>query len=573
MLFLLVACNFSAAPPAGAGGGEKDAGSGDTGECDVGVWYVDADGDGVGVAAGAVQACTAPSGSVAANGDCDDANAAAYPGAEETCDGADNNCDGQVDEVGAVDGTIWYPDVDGDGFGADSPAIACAAPTGHIADGTDCDDAAALTFPGGEDVCGDGVDQNCDTMADEGCGPRGNVALADADWILTGDAVDDGVGRSLATGGDVDGDGIDDLVIAAGGDDDGGDNAGAAYVVRGPISASGALADVATTKFLGGNGPRTGFGTYVAFVGDLNGDGLDDVGTLSTYDYEVWWFLANATGSVAVTYATAGVYCGCSTVASSMAGAGDWDGDGLADIAVGNADGMRILDGAIIGAASSDGLANYTIAGAGWTYVKGLGDVTGDGRDDVILGSAGKGWIFPGGVGGALGSSAAIATFTGDASEGEGIFQPVGDLDGDGSVDLLASASSADDALVDVGRVYVLAGPFSGATVISSSFTETLVTITGTTYKGAVGTGSAIDGGLLLGAYGADSAYLFYPGEYTGEMTTDDAGAAVTGSDGSEAGYVVGGQSDLDADGHADVVVGAPSAGVTGTVYVVRGGR
>ena len=52
--------------------------------------------------------------------DCDNNDAAINPGADEVCDGVDNNCDGQTDESTAVDAGIWYPDIDGDGFGEEA---------------------------------------------------------------------------------------------------------------------------------------------------------------------------------------------------------------------------------------------------------------------------------------------------------------------------------------------------------------------------------------------------------------------------------------------------------------------
>ena len=90
-----------------------------------GQWYYDdADGDGFGRAEGGRRACEPPEGSSAVGNDCDDANAAIFPGAKETCNGLDDDCDGLVDQ-GLPAGPSW-PDADGDGFGAagaDSPGL------------------------------------------------------------------------------------------------------------------------------------------------------------------------------------------------------------------------------------------------------------------------------------------------------------------------------------------------------------------------------------------------------------------------------------------------------------------
>ena len=132
---------------------------------DGSVFYEDQDGDGWG---GAVwRACTQPSGAVTEPGDCDDAAAARFPGADELCNGADDNCDGTVDEDSAVDSTAFYADSDGDGYGdATVVHVACAAGAGEVADATDCDDGAATTYPTAAEHC-DGVDEDCDGSVDE----------------------------------------------------------------------------------------------------------------------------------------------------------------------------------------------------------------------------------------------------------------------------------------------------------------------------------------------------------------------------------------------------------------------
>lgn len=132
---------------------------------DAATWYLDADGDGFG--ADSVLSCVAPEGAVERSGDCDDLRATVHPGAAESCDGTDENCDGAVDEDDAVDAPSWYADTDGDGFGDPSVAlVACAAPPGHVADATDCDDAASAVNPDAIEAC-NLVDDDCDGSVDE----------------------------------------------------------------------------------------------------------------------------------------------------------------------------------------------------------------------------------------------------------------------------------------------------------------------------------------------------------------------------------------------------------------------
>ncbi len=110
---------------------------------------VDADGDGI-----------------FEDNDCNDQDATIYPGADELCDGVDNDCDDEVDED-AVDAATWYGDRDGDGFGApDVQAEACAAPTGMVDNGDDCDDDDADVSPDAAEVCND-IDDDCDGLVDD----------------------------------------------------------------------------------------------------------------------------------------------------------------------------------------------------------------------------------------------------------------------------------------------------------------------------------------------------------------------------------------------------------------------
>jgi hypothetical protein len=136
------------------------------GSVDEGVgamWYRDADGDGYGTSSTSMQKCSQPTGYVSRAGDWNDANASINPGAAEVCDGVDNNCNGSVDE--GVTST-YYPDNDGDGWGASGPAVqACSLVVGLSPNNGDCNDASEFFHPYAYERCGGNVDTNCDGRA------------------------------------------------------------------------------------------------------------------------------------------------------------------------------------------------------------------------------------------------------------------------------------------------------------------------------------------------------------------------------------------------------------------------
>ncbi|MEC7984751.1 MAG: MopE-related protein [Myxococcota bacterium] len=127
-------------------------------------FYTDSDGDGFGDENQPIVACELSLGTSTLTGDCDDGDPTISPMSEESCDGIDNNCDGNIDE-GVT--TTYFRDFDEDGFGDEETTISsCDSQVGYISRGGDCDDTESLAHPSAIEIC-DGIDNDCDQQTDE----------------------------------------------------------------------------------------------------------------------------------------------------------------------------------------------------------------------------------------------------------------------------------------------------------------------------------------------------------------------------------------------------------------------
>jgi hypothetical protein len=574
---------------------------------DAPTWYADGDGDGFGDAADPSAACAQPTGFVAADGDCDDDDDAVFPGAVELCNGVDDDCDESVDEDDASDAPTWYADGDGDGFGDDTfTAVACEAPTGFAATPDDCDDRDDAVYPGAPETCGDGVDDDCDGT-DEACPEPVEISAADADAKIMGEAASDYAGGKVSMAGDVDGDGWADVLIAAMGNDHTGTRCGAAYLVSGPVSGDIDLGS-ATMRFYG-EADYNYAGSDVAGVGDVNGDGFDDL-LIGVYgDAEVaslagasFLLLGPVSGEVGPASADAGLYGEAYHDESGLlvASAGDVNGDGFGDLLVGaerndeqgaDAGAAYLVLGPIsgeLGLGSADarfrGEDDGDMAG---TSAACAGDVDGDGLDDVIIGSphsyfsadrAGAAHLVLSPASGEFDLATADARFLGDSREdeaGETVAGP-GDVNGDGFDDLLIGAPYDDDDDWDEGSAYLVLGPVTGDLTLDRADARMVGEDDYDHASSALaGAGDVDDDGspdIAIGSYehSVSGSYggvtYVVRGPILGTLPLASADFVLTGeSSGDWFGRDISGDLDVDGDGVDDLIVGAPYEDETGT--------
>ena len=356
------------------------------------------------------------------------------------------------------------------------------------------------------------------------------VAAGTGGFVINGQSANDRSGFSVASAGDVNGDGFDDLIVGAYfADPAGGSDAGKSYVVFGTSGGFGASIDLSAIAagtggfVINGQNALDRSGVSVASAGDVNGDGFGDLivgasradpvgGSDAGKSYVVFGTgggfgasinlsaIEAGTGGFVINGQTAGDQSGF-----SVAPAGDVNGDGFDDLIVGaryadptggtNAGKSYVVFGTGGGfgasidlSAIAAGTGGFVLNGQNTTDQSGFsvasaGDVNGDGFDDLIVGAfradsaggfdAGKSYVVFG-TGGGFGASinlAAIAAGTGGfVMNGESpndvsgrSVDSAGDINGDGFDDLIVGANLASPAGgSQAGKSYVVFGTGGG---------------------------------------------------------------------------------------------------------------
>ncbi len=446
----------------------------------------------------------------------------------------------------------------------------------------------------------------------------GEFDLTQADGRFTGEQAEDYAGATIARAGDVDGDGLEDILVGAWGNDEAGGATGKTYLIHGSTSPPGEVMLETVPSAFTGEGAGDASGYCLCALGDLDGDGYDDFAigapnhdTVANNAGRVYILMGGperpvstrslSTADIIIDGAAANDLFG-----HAIAGGVDLDQDGLPDLAIGahgsNLNGedsgaVYVFSGASLTRggryAATDAAAVIFGAAPGdqFGYSVTLSpDVDGDHIGDLFVGATrvsdganwnGAGILVPGAIplSNLNGSASQGIVFPGDSDNDKAgrVVGTTGDMDGDGLGDLLLAAPYADvDGEEGVGKVALI---FGGSSLAGHLLGDTPDLFTGIRDSGLAGFSIAGDGDvdgdghpdLFIGAAGIGRVYLILTGRYfddDGDGVTEAAGdcddedpATQPGAtdipyDGTDQDCSGSDETDLDGDGYDAVAAG-----------------
>ncbi len=343
-------------------------------------------------------------------------------------------------------------------------------------------------------------------------------------YSFVGGAVGEGLGKAVDGAGDVNADGFDDRIVGAAGSDQGGLDAGLARVYSGK--------DGSVLYTLSGPFPKARFGFAVAGVGDVNGDGRADFASSGQPDPGT----AQPIGFVRVFSGQDGTLLReiigpttTSRLGCALADAGDVNGDGVHDL------------------------------------------VVGDRRDPTTAAGAGAVRVYSGATGMLL-----LAFFGPKKDDRLGlVVDAAGDVNGDGTPDLIAGAQNADGAVADVGMARVWSG--LDGSLLYSITGEAMFDFYGASVAGVGDANGDGRDDFMVGAFADDDGGVnagsarIYSGVDGAELFRFDGNSA-----GDELGFAVTRVGDVDGDGGQDYAIAATADDAggglqSGTVRVHQG--
>ncbi|RME24230.1 MAG: hypothetical protein D6798_11680 [Deltaproteobacteria bacterium] len=511
-------------------------------------------------------------------------------------DGGTTTDGGAPGDTGDTGGRRHPPDDDGDGFFAGTQ---------------DCDDQDPDINPAQDEVPGNGVDEDCDGSD---AGPTRELADAAAVWQGEQYSM---LGARIVPGGDVDGDGIDDLLIGAPWEltpGEGADWPGTVYVVpatmpSGPIA--GATATVEPEESNSGVGWAIGGGQ------DWNGDGYDDLvigmpysvlpievqgGHALVYYGPVAGMLSDADADIIIDGSTYDQHLGFSV------GLLPESGTAQPLLAIGSSQpvgGVSVVDLWATPPTSGATEQSATWRISGTDMAGGFGvefsaseDLSGDGIPDLIVTepqtsvharSAGTVYVIPGPIDHDVNVADGATALYGNREQADvGMTAPLvhPDTNGDGYADLVVSGSLDPDAYTRGGKTWLVRGPITDSGVLDDVATAAVLPERGYEWLGrGLASPGDLDGDgledLAISAprdwyYGADlpgKVYLF-PSTITGTVSGADASLVLQGEHfGDYAGASLAGGFDANGDGRTDLAVGAARYDYTETDGEYGAGR